>query len=40
MCDMYHEDRIKQYGYCSLCHATTIAEPAKVEKAKNHKRSD
>jgi len=36
MCDNAHDDRIKQYGYCSLCKTTT---PTKVEKPKNNKKS-
>jgi len=40
MCDNMHNGRIEQYGYCSVCKTTTPATPAKIERAKNHKKSD
>jgi len=42
MCDSYHEDRIKTYGFCSVCHVSITAnvpDPTiKEDKPKNNKK--
>jgi len=37
MCDMDHDNRIKIYGFCSVCKQST---PVKVDKPKNNKKRD